>query len=340
MVQISFSGPQSALEVLTSQDLLAAIMSRLQGLRDLLRCSAVNKAWNAASQNLQLASLGIQRTCDDVKPVDIYGLPITIQWLQEKHTQGAFVGIKTLRVCLEHAYTCGCHTEPLQSHLRSILSIAGTWGTLQSCSVKGDFPMDLPASLLPKNIQQLSMDLDTELDHSIGMKKPLSLFNRFLNLQSLKIHVVIDEDELDSSPGLQHYVLSSTFPQLTSLSLLDVPMHVSPSCTLATCLPVLTDLQVCVYPRKAQAILDMKTLKFLCMILLYKPGLDNHADLTVYKDSKLQNLRIKGSHESFVTVTIEKMDLVFCCSMITVKNRWLETLRDETVHFADVTCLE
>ena len=142
---------------------------------------------------------------------------------------------------------------------------------------------------------------------------------------------MIDKNELDLSPGLEQNVLSSTFPQLTSLLLLDVPMHVSPSCTLAACLPVLTDLQACVYPRKAQDILDLKALKFLCMTLLYKPGLDNHAYLTVYKDSKLPTLCVKGPRESFVTVTIEKVDLVLCCSLITVKNRWLETLRDESL---------
>ena len=128
------------------------------------------------------------------------------------------------------------------------------------------------------------MDLDMELDQNVSMKRPLALFNRTLNLQSLKIHDIIDKHELDLSPGLEQYVLSSTFPQLTSLLLLDVLMHVSPSCTLAACLPVLTDLQACVYPRKAQDILDLRTLKFLCMTLLYKPGLNNHADLTVYKD--------------------------------------------------------
>jgi len=282
---------------------------------------------------LQLASLVIPGTCEDFEsdPIDIDGLPSTIQWLQEKHTQGAFAGIKILTVCLEHAYTGACHNnELLQPHLRSILSIAGTWGTLQSCSLTGDFPIDLPASLLPKNLQQLHLDI--EPDQNVGMRKPLSLFNRFLNLQSLKIAPVDeigDQDELD----FEQYVLNSTFPQLTSLSLLDAPLHVSPSYTLAACLPVLTDLHICVYPRKAQAILDMKTLRFLCLTVVCKPGLDNYAVLTVYKDSKLQKLRINGSRESLVTVIIEKVDLMFCCSLITVKHRWLETLRDEAVHF-------
>jgi len=277
--------------------------------------------------------LVIPGTCEDFEsdPIDIDGLPSTIQWLQEKHTQGAFAGIKILTVCLEHAYTGACHNnELLQPHLRSILSIAGTWGTLQSCSLEGDFPIDLPASLLPKNLQQLHLDI--EPDQNVGMRKPLSLFNRFLNLQSLKIAPVDeigDQDELD----FEQYVLNSTFPQLTSLSLLDAPLHVSPSYTLAACLPVLTDLHICVYPRKAQAILDMKTLRFLCLTVVCKPGLDNYADLTVYKDSKLQKLRINGSRESLVTVIIEKVDLMFCCSLITVKHRWLETLRDEAVHF-------
>jgi len=201
---------------------------------------------------------------------------------------------------------------------------------LQSCSLEGDFPIDLPASLLPKNLQQLHLDI--EPDQNVGMRKPLSLFNRFLNLQSLKIAPVDeigDQDELD----FEQYVLNSTFPQLTSLSLLDAPLHVSPSYTLAACLPVLTDLHICVYPRKAQAILDMKTLRFLCLTVVCKPGLDNYAVLTVYKDSKLQKLRINGSRESLVTVIIEKVDLMFCCSLITVKHRWLETLRDEAVHF-------
>ena len=324
MDQISLSGSQSAVEVLASQDFLAAILSRLDELRDLLSCSAVSKAWNAASQNLQLASLVIPGICADIESIKWDDLSSTIQWLQEKHTQGAFAGIKILAVCLEHAYTGVCDADLLQSHLRSILSIAGTWGTLQSCSLRGDIPMDLPADLLPKNIQQLSMDLRMEPDWILRTTdKRLSLFNRLLKLQSLKITLIDDrhdQGELD----LGQYILSSTFPHLTSLSLLDLPMHVSPSCRLATCLPVLTDLQVCVYVRRAQAILDLKTLRFLCLTLLCEPELDDHVHLIVHKDSKLQKLRIKGSCESSATVTSKKEDLMFCCSLITVKYRWLE----------------
>lgn len=331
MVEITLCGPQSAFDVFASPDLLPAILSRLEEVRDLLRCSAVSKAWNAATQKLQLASLIIPGTCEDFEYVDIDGLPSTIQWLQEKHTQGAFAGIKTLTICLEHAYSSACQdNELLQSHLRSILSIAGTWGTLQSCSLRGDFPIDLPASLLPKHLQQLDLDIEPEQD--LGMRKPLSLFNRFMNLQSLKIAPVEgtgDPDEMD----LEQYVLNCTFPQLTGLSLLDAPLHVSPSYTLATYLPVLTDLHVGVYPRKAQAILDMKTLRFLRLTIVCKPGVDKYADLTVYKNSKLQKLCIKGSRESLVTLTIEKVDLMFCCSLITVKHRWVKALRDEVVLF-------
>ena len=71
--------------------------------------------------------------------------------------------------------------------------------------------MDLPASLLPINIQQQSMDLDMELYQNVSMKRPLSLFNRFLNLQSLKIHDIIDKNELDLS-AVQAWAGQSCIP--------------------------------------------------------------------------------------------------------------------------------
>ncbi len=92
MVETSSSGPQSAFEVLASQDLLAAILSRLNELRDLLTCSAVSKTWNAATQKLQLASLVILGTCEDIEsnPIDIDGLPSTISVAARKARTGCF----------------------------------------------------------------------------------------------------------------------------------------------------------------------------------------------------------------------------------------------------------
>ncbi|KAL0022989.1 hypothetical protein WJX79_003645 [Trebouxia sp. C0005] len=56
--------------------------------------------------------------------------------------------------------------------------------------------MDLPADLLPKNIQQLSMDLRMEPDWILRTTdKRLSLFNRLLKLQSLKITLIDDRHD-------------------------------------------------------------------------------------------------------------------------------------------------
>ena len=60
-------------------------------------------------------------------------------------------------------------------------------------------------------------------------------------------------------------VPQSRFEQchLTKLDLGYLPLQISEGFTLSACLPRLTDLHVCVFPRKAQAVLDLPSLKKL-----------------------------------------------------------------------------
>lgn len=149
-------------QVVSSEALTAAIVSRLVCLADILRCSAVCKTWHTACCKLQLQALSIPGDWKH-RPLNSYwlnedGLHSTVRLVQQWHTQGTFQNLTSLSLRLELECTAAClESGQLPGFLRSILTVAGMWENLQHCLINADVDMELPASLLPSTLQSLNL---------------------------------------------------------------------------------------------------------------------------------------------------------------------------------------
>ncbi len=88
---------QAVLSVLDSDKLLEGILSHLQAVPDLIRCSAVNRLWLAASKHMRPTKLQIPGEITDIVQG---GVVHFLGWLQRSHAQGTFQNLEDLKVLL------------------------------------------------------------------------------------------------------------------------------------------------------------------------------------------------------------------------------------------------
>ena len=303
--------------MLSSEDLTAAIISQLTWLPDILCCSAVCKTWLAASEKLQLHALDIpgdyEETSQNNQQLDERSLDSVTRLVLQWHEAGTFRSLASLSLQLDYSSTTlECRDSGrLPVFVMSILAIAGMWDNLQHCLIHADVDMEVPASLLSSKLQSLEIR-----DTSMNVKDCMSLamVHRFSSLRSLCLGP-IEWDLREDAP--QVFIMESTFHKLTKLHLQYLPLQVSTGFTLSGCLPNLTDLHVRVFPRQAQAVLDLPRLTKLTLGLLCKTATDI-CRLVVRPESSLQELRVWGSADSIHKLYIRKLDLMFTCRRIGV----------------------
>ena len=301
---------------------MAAILSNVTRLPDILTCSAVCKTWYAARGKLQLQALQIPADFESgrLEPsqrIDEDGLDSTVRLIQQWHMAGTFQYLTSLSLYLELECTEACRDSgKLPGFITSILTVAGMWNSLQHCLIHADVDMEVPASLLPCSLQ--SLDISFRSHENVKKNMPLSVLHTFSSLKSLVLDPVewsLNEDAPET------FVLQSRFEHLTKLDLGYLPLQVSEGFTLSACLPRLTDLHVCVFPGKAQAVLDLPSLKKLELELLCK-AFDPMLTLLVPASSQLQVLDVWASTDSHVVLDVQKHDLRFRCGRVRVQYNW------------------
>lgn len=131
------------------------MLSCLESLQDLIRCSLVSKLWREASQRVQPMSLDM--------PIDQYisatvhkeaRLESILQYLQLQVREGRFCKLRRLQVSLH--CIAGVATETAQDAMRSVLTLAGSW-ELHSCHIRGCFTLNAANALLPSCLQHMAV---------------------------------------------------------------------------------------------------------------------------------------------------------------------------------------
>lgn len=304
-------------------DLTAAIVSQLTWLTDIVCCSVVSKTWLAACRELQLHALEIPGDYEGAyksnQEIDEVSLDSIIRLVQQWHKTGTLRNLTTFSLLLDFGCTEDCsNSGRLPDFIRSILTIAGMWDSLQHCVIHADVDMEVPASLLSSNLQSLELSLRGWKNVKKCMS--LSMLHRLSSLRSLWLGP-IEWDVCEDAP--ERFVLQSVFHQLTKLELDYLPLQVSKDFTLSGCLPNLIDLSVCVFPSDAQAVLDLPNLQSLTLKLLCVPSsVKQYARLIVPASSKLHELYVWATSQSSIRLRIQKLDLKFRCKMIEVEYNW------------------
>ena len=77
---------QATLTTVQEAGLLVFVLNHLESLEDILSCSAVNKLWQCACQQIQPASLTLPGRSSRLGEV---GMMSVLRWIQNKQKQGA-----------------------------------------------------------------------------------------------------------------------------------------------------------------------------------------------------------------------------------------------------------
>ena len=222
-----------AFNALQNEELVAAVLGHIDSLRDLLRCSAVNRCWHSASQVLRPTSVAIPGIYGSEEYIDCDGI---LQWLQQKHQQQYFARLQKLSLSLSESVAAVLDNDVrlLAACGLAILTLAGLW-PLKVCSIDGPFYVHQIAALLPQTLHQLHVKVDTD---RMGCDKiDICIFQRLRSLRSLHLSAAERGSIVDiqmrspmALPNSRHLYLSpwpfkdngmlaSSLPQLTHAAL-------------------------------------------------------------------------------------------------------------------------
>ena len=215
---------------------------------DLVRYSTVSKSWAAAMRptTIQLHCLHPSSSVSDV-------VVRKIRWLQAWHKQGRLQQVTELDMDEKVPLTDRMQITQFSG---SIITYAGLWN-LQSCSLAGPFCIRLAADILPSSLQELSLRPQQGPVHL-----PLSAFQRFTHLQSLKLAyrafykmgaAAVQEDMLHPAIFVFNQCFMGSLRTLDLLSLshssddIDLRCCTTEDFSVDKCLPNLTSLIAGIY---------------------------------------------------------------------------------------------
>ena len=298
------------METLESQGLLPYVLSHLESLRDVIRCSAVRKLWFAASLTACLKSLEIPAMDNSqVCLVDSDTKLGIVAWLQKAQRRGCLAKISSLRFNLQcDLYDEMCWgTAALDGFCHSVLTISGLWN-VEEVYIYDQFDINVVAKLLPPTVKHLRLEPSGDLSQGLD----LSTFNRMVVLQSLTIYpynVYAANCAIDRYPD-GHFIVQNVFPHLESLTLNPCPLQLLDGLTLAQCFPMLQNIRVSTPVNHIADFLQLTTLKYLGLQLLrVYPHQALQTRLTIDQSSALRTLVLLGPVVNSLVLRIKKTDL-------------------------------
>lgn len=138
------------------------MLSCLESLQDLVRCSAVSRSWREASQRVQPVSLDMSIDQWTSASVDkVAQVESILQYLQLQVRKGRFCKLHRLQVSL---HCIAGASETMQNVMRSVLTLTGSW-ELHSCHIRRCFTLDAAMTLLPSCLQHIALS-------SVGVELP------------------------------------------------------------------------------------------------------------------------------------------------------------------------
>jgi len=283
--------------VFQNEELVAAVLGHIDSLRDLLRCSAVNRCWHSASKILRPTTIEIP---------GIYGVEecidsdVILQWLQQKHQQQYFDRLQNLSLSLSKSAAAVDDVHQLAACGLAILTLAGLW-PLKACSIDGPFDVYQIAGLLPQTLHHLHVTVDTAHRHYDRIE--ICVCKRFRSLRSLHLSAAergpiagIQMRSPMALPNLQHLHLSP-WP------LKDIGM-------LADSLPQLTHAALHVHATDVNQFVKLPYIEYLDLRLISLGNEAVQVKVKVDADSCLNCLVLSLSENVKVDLCLDKSDLL------------------------------
>ena len=168
--------------MLQNEELVAAVLGHIESLRDLLRCSAVNRCWHSAFKILSPTTIEIPGYSRDYSSTNYVDHDTIVQWLQQKHQQQYFDKLQNLSLSLSDYASDDQHLVAASG--LAMLMLAGLW-PLIACSIDGPFDLYQIAGLLPHTLHHLHDQLDADYGLDKGYQIiDICIFQRLLDLRA------------------------------------------------------------------------------------------------------------------------------------------------------------
>ena len=298
------------MQKLADHSLLPAVLSHLDTLQDVVRCSVVSKTWQAAMPEAQLTCLiipGYTYNGSKTGLLDTVGMASALTWIQSQNQEGPLRNVEYLSLQLNCGCTRDCYEgKTIADFCQLVLIQAAAW-PLKMCYIDGPFDVSLATPLLSPSLHHVSLNPRPD---SMPRHLSLSMFERIPELQTLVIKTCIG-DGLESCPvdSAACFLLQSTLPKLTSLYLCPWKLHFAPGCNLRTCLPKLRYVVVHVPADQAQVVADLDGLEWLGLVLHNTQ--QQRAYLMILEGHSLQQLTVYPAVNERLHFIVQKPDLDF-----------------------------
>ena len=203
----NYADLSAILNVLAQLDLIAFV-----------RCSAVCKAWQAASQKVHHTTLYVVTTKGVQFPPE--GLVGVVRWLQVKNRAGCLDSLQRFLVNIfgDDDCTAACHEHRrLQLFSQSVAALAGSW-RLRRFMLILHSPLDIAVPMLPPSLRHLVLELRTDI---LPGTVALSMFQGLKELQKLELMLVSIEEQavVVKRQKTAGFIVDAQFNALTYLKL-------------------------------------------------------------------------------------------------------------------------
>lgn len=259
---------------------LCTVLSCLESLEDLIRCSAVCKSWKEASEKVQPASLDM--AVKQWAPLAGRGnqkeqLESILQCLQLHTRKGQLCKLRCLQV------SCGAGSGNELSFMRCFLSLAGSW-ELRSCHIHGLLNLALASQLLPSCLQHIALTANYVEPNSHVLDK----MQRFPHLCTLQL-------ASKSCSHAKSTYLTVSLPKLSTLQLHgNLMLKFRPFAnSLMQLLPKICHLTCCVNSSDLQEMLSLPHLVYAKLYVYFED--EDSVDVIVEATSNLRQLVLKAS---------------------------------------------
>jgi len=283
--------------VFQNEELVAAVLGHIDSLRDLLRCSAVNRCWHSASKILRPTSIEIPGYYSSEEYVDFDDI---VRWMQQKHQQQYFDKLQNLSLLLSEAVAAADDVHWLAACGLAMLTLAVLW-PLKACSVSGPIHVYQIAGLLPQTLHHLHVKVDA--DHQDYHKIDICIFQRFRSLRLLHLSAA----ERGPIAGI-HMRSPMVLPNLRHLHLSWPFKH---NGTLADSFPLLSHAALHVHATAFKQYVKLPHIEYLDLQLV---NLENEAvqvKVKVDADSHLSCLVLSVPENVKVDLCLDKPNLMY-----------------------------
>lgn len=289
---------------------LSLVLSHLTEAYDLVRCTAVNKAWAAACTYAQPRSVHLEQRESLSPVVHMQEAVQQLRWLQSLQRMGRLQN-------LQEAYfmVTNCFEDINPTPLAHGFGVIAGLHHLHRCKIEGTYCLSTILSLLPTSL--VTLDLWPETGPDVIC---LSSFQQFTHLECLRLGVGVGYGFAGYAPDQMVHTLAidTVLVCLKTMVIHDeLQCSMQPGYNILHCLPNVCRVKVTIRGdtqgvELAEKLLLLPSVAKLQLTLLKSENAYG-CNLVVPEQSMIAELAVTSPEKPFVCLSLGKRDILLCC---------------------------